>query len=59
LKKKDDVVETTAQINTVLNQASGKMVEVCGTISRDGLPIMEVTSQLLYRDNYTDYENTF
>ncbi|PUU81782.1 fatty acid synthase beta subunit dehydratase [Tuber borchii] len=57
--KKDDVVETRAQINAVLNQVSGKMVEVCGTISRDGRPIMEVTSQFLYRGTYTDYENTF
>jgi len=38
-------VETRAQINTVLNQASGKVVEVCDTITRDGWPIIEVTSQ--------------
>lgn len=35
------------------------MVEVCGTISRDGKPVMEVTSQFLYRGTYTDFENTF
>jgi fatty acid synthase subunit beta len=57
--KKGDVVETTAQINAVINQESGKMVEVCGTIKRDGRPVMEVTSQFLYRGAYTDYENTF
>jgi fatty acid synthase subunit beta len=57
--KKGDVVETTAQINAVINQDSGKMVEVCGTITRDGLPVMEVTSQFLYRGAYTDFENTF
>jgi fatty acid synthase subunit beta len=57
--KKDDVVSTKAQINAVLNQDSGKMVEVCGTISRQGQPIMEVISQFLYRGTYTDYENTF
>lgn len=57
--RKDDVVETRAQINSVLNQDSGKMVEVCGTIVRDGKPVMDVTSQFLYRGNYTDYENTF
>ncbi|KAF1953561.1 beta subunit of fatty acid synthase [Byssothecium circinans] len=57
--KKDDVVDTTAQINAVINQDSGKMVEVCGTISRDGKPVMEVTSQFLYRGAYTDFENTF
>ena len=57
--KKDDVVETRAQINAVLNQVSGKMVEVCGIISRDGPPIMEITSQFLSRGTYTHYGNTF
>ncbi|KAL2165067.1 hypothetical protein VTH06DRAFT_363 [Thermothelomyces fergusii] len=57
--KKGDEVYTTAQVNAVVNQDSGKMVEVCGTISRDGKPVMEVTSQFLYRGVYTDYENTF
>jgi fatty acid synthase subunit beta len=57
--KKGDEVETTAQINAVINQDSGKMVEVCGTITREGLPVMEVTSQFLYRGAYTDFQNTF
>ncbi|KFA62455.1 hypothetical protein S40285_05831 [Stachybotrys chlorohalonatus IBT 40285] len=57
--KKGDEVSTTAQVNAVINQDSGKMVEVCGTIVRDGEPVMEVTSQFLYRGAYTDYENTF
>lgn len=57
--KRGDEVQTTAQVNAVINQASGKMVEVCGTITRDGSPVMEVTSQFLYRGTYTDFENTF
>jgi fatty acid synthase subunit beta len=57
--KKGDVLDTTAQINAVINQDSGKMVEVCGTITRDGQPVMEVTSQFLDRGAYTDFENTF
>ncbi|KND88532.1 Fatty acid synthase subunit beta [Tolypocladium ophioglossoides CBS 100239] len=57
--KKGDEISTTAQINAVINQESGKMVEVCGTIVRDGQPVMEVTSQFLYRGTYLDYENTF
>jgi fatty acid synthase subunit beta, fungi type len=57
--KKGDEVETTAEINAVINQDSGKMVEVCGTIVREGKPVMEVTSQFLYRGAYTDFENTF
>ena len=57
--KKGDVLDTTAQINAVINQDSGKMVEVCGTIKRNGKAIMEVTSQFLYRGVYNDFENTF
>ncbi|KLJ08414.1 fatty acid synthase subunit beta [Blastomyces silverae] len=57
--KVGDALETTAQINAVINQDSGKMVEVCGTIRREGKPIMEVTSQFLYRGSYNDYETTF
>ncbi|KAL8824962.1 MAG: hypothetical protein Q9191_004700 [Dirinaria sp. TL-2023a] len=57
--KKGDVLDTTAQINAVLNQDSGKMVEVCGTIKRDGKPVMVVTTQFLYRGTYSDYDNTF
>lgn len=57
--KKGDEISTTAQVNAVINQESGKMVEVCGTIVRDGAPVMEVTSQFLYRGAYTDFENTF
>ncbi|KAJ1331770.1 fungal fatty acid synthase subunit beta [Microdochium nivale] len=57
--KKGDKVKTTAQINAVINQESGKMVEVCGTIYREGHAVMEVTSQFLYRGVYTDFENTF
>ncbi|EYE93327.1 tetrafunctional fatty acid synthase subunit FAS1 [Aspergillus ruber CBS 135680] len=57
--KVGDILDTTAQINAVINQDSGKMVEVCGTIMRDGQPIMHVTSQFLYRGAYLDFENTF
>lgn len=57
--KKDDVVNAIADIRAVVNQPSGKMVEVVGTIYRDSKPVMEVTSQFLYRGDYVDYENTF
>ena len=42
-----------------MNQDAGKMVEVCATLLRKKKPVMTVTSQFLYRGNYTDYENTF
>ena len=57
--KKGDVVDTTAQINAIINQDSGKRVEVCGTIKRDGKPVMVVTTQFLYRGAYSDFANTF
>lgn len=57
--KKGDVVDTTAQINAVVNQDSGKLVEVCGTIKRHGKPVMVVTTQFLYRGAYSDFGNTF
>ena len=57
--KKGDVVNTTAQINAVINQDSGKKVEVCGTIKRNGKPVMVVTTQFLYRGAYSDFGNTF
>ena len=57
--KKGDIVETTALINAVINQDSGKKVEVCGTIKRNGKPVMVVTTQFLYRGAYSDFGNTF
>lgn len=57
--QKDDVVSSDAVIKAVLNQPSGKMVEVVGTIYRDSKPVMEVTSQFLYRGEYVDFQNTF
>ncbi len=56
---KDDVVSASAEIRSVLNQDSGKIVEVVGTIHRDGKPVMEVLSSFLYRGDYEDFENTF
>lgn len=57
--RKGDELSTIANVNAVINQESGKMVEVCGTIIRDGQKVMKVTSQFLYRGAYTDFENTF
>ncbi|KAG7748821.1 hypothetical protein KL912_001883 [Ogataea haglerorum] len=54
-----DKVSSDAQIVSVVNSATGKTVEVIGTIYRDGKAIMEVTSAFFYRGVYTDFENTF
>ncbi|KAM3582650.1 fatty acid synthase alpha subunit Lsd1 [Umbelopsis sp. WA50703] len=59
LLKQGDVVDTYAQINAILNTESGKMIEVKGVIVRDNKPVLEVTSQFLYRGQFKDYEHTF
>ncbi|KAI8145418.1 fatty acid synthase [Fennellomyces sp. T-0311] len=54
-----DVVDTYAQINAIVNTDSGKMIEVKGIIVRENKPVLEVTSQFLYRGQFNDYEHTF
>ncbi|CCD27159.1 tetrafunctional fatty acid synthase subunit FAS1 NDAI_0J02670 [Naumovozyma dairenensis CBS 421] len=54
-----DLISTSAVIKSVVNQSTGKIVEVVGTLSRDGKPVMEVESSFFYRGTYTDFENTF
>ena len=55
----DDVLEVTSRVNVVRILGNGKMVEVCGTISSDGNPIIKVTSRFLYRGVYLDYDSAF
>lgn len=57
--KKGDVVSTSATLRTIVNQDNGKVVEVTGVISREGKPVMEVTSEFFYRGDYVDFGNTF
>lgn len=57
--KTGDIVETSAEITAILNNDSGKVVEVQGEIFRDNNSVMEVKSQFLYRGDFKDFENTF
>ncbi|KAI1378777.1 fatty acid synthase beta subunit [Hypoxylon crocopeplum] len=58
--KKGDKLSTTSEVTAIVNQDSGQMVEVCGTISRsNGKPVMQVTSQFFYRGILADYQKTF
>ncbi|KAI9247028.1 hypothetical protein BY458DRAFT_560469 [Sporodiniella umbellata] len=59
LLKVGDIVDTYAYINGIINTDSGKIVEVKGTIVRDNKPVLEVTSQFLYRGQFNDFEHTF
>ncbi|KAG9248120.1 fatty acid synthase subunit beta dehydratase [Calycina marina] len=54
-----DEITTSAKITAILVQDSGKMVQVTGTLERDGKPMMEVISKFLFRGTYTDFENCF
>ncbi|KAI1460005.1 fatty acid synthase beta subunit [Annulohypoxylon moriforme] len=55
-----DVLSATSEITAIVNQDSGQMVEVCGTITRDGgKPVMQVTSQFFYRGIFARFEKTF
>jgi fatty acid synthase subunit beta len=57
--KQGDIVDTVAEINAVVNNDSGKLVQVKGVVLRDGKRVMEVKSEFLYRGNFTDFHNTF
>ena len=57
--KLGNVLESASRVEAILIQDSGKIVEVTGTITREGIPIMKVKAQYLYRGGYSDYENTF
>lgn len=54
-----DNISTSAIIKSVVNQPTGKIVEVVGTLSREGKPVMEVVSSFFYRGVYNDFQNTF
>ncbi|KAI1205462.1 fatty acid synthase beta subunit [Annulohypoxylon truncatum] len=57
---KGDVLSATSEITAIVNQDSGQMVEICGTIARGGgKPVMQVTSQFFYRGIFADFEKTF
>lgn len=58
--KVGDFVSTSAEVRSVVNQATGKTVEVVGTLIRsDGVPVMEVSSSFFYRGKYSDFQNSF
>jgi len=54
-----DVCKSEARIASVINSDSGKAVRVKGFVTRDGEPVIEVSSSFLYRGRFTDFVNTF
>ncbi|OUM53448.1 hypothetical protein BVG19_g2729 [[Candida] boidinii] len=57
--KVGDKVSTSAEITSVVNGETGKTVQVIGTIFKDEVAVMEVTSEFFYRGTYLDFENAF
>ncbi|KAL6151409.1 hypothetical protein ACJQWK_10672 [Exserohilum turcicum] len=50
---------TAAEIKAIRNLPAGRAVEVMATITRDGVPAVEVTSEFLFRGTYTDFSVCF
>lgn len=50
---------STSKISAVVIQESGKMVEICASITHKNTPVMEITSQFLFRDEYKDFSEAF
>ncbi|PYH98069.1 malonyl CoA-acyl carrier protein transacylase [Aspergillus ellipticus CBS 707.79] len=54
-----DILSSRAHIRAILNEDSGKIVEVVSIISRDGVDAVEVVSRFMYRGSYDDYNTAF
>ncbi|KAH8682573.1 acyl transferase domain-containing protein [Xylariales sp. PMI_506] len=54
-----DEVDSVSHVTAIINQPSGKMVEVTCTVQKSGVPAVEIVTRFLFRGSYTDYENTF
>lgn len=54
-----DKTESFARTTSISISETGKTVEVCATISRDHVPVMDVISEFFYRGTYTDFAECF
>ncbi|KAJ2999622.1 3-oxoacyl-[acyl-carrier-protein] synthase [Globomyces sp. JEL0801] len=54
-----DKINVEAKVTSVKITPSGKIVKVVGTLVRDSNPLMEVTSEFMFRGAYDDYHNCF
>jgi fatty acid synthase subunit beta len=54
-----DKTESFAQTTSISISEAGKTVEVCATISRNHVPVMDVVSEFFYKGAYTDYSECF
>lgn len=51
--------ESFARTTSISISDSGKTVEVCATISRNHVPVMDVISEFFYKGTYTDFAECF
>ena len=54
-----DLVVTEAKVASVSISDAGKTVKVVGQLIRAGAPVLEVTSEFLFRGSYKDFSNCF
>ncbi|KAG9238188.1 fatty acid synthase [Amylocarpus encephaloides] len=54
-----DIVTSTARVTAVVNQTSGKMIEVRGRVSKGDFAIIDIESRFFFRGTYNDHEKTF
>ncbi|KAK0647828.1 Fatty acid synthase subunit beta [Lasiodiplodia hormozganensis] len=57
--KVGDVVTASSTVQAVAIEKSGRSVVVRAVISRDGVPLVAVTSDFLFKGAFTDFANTF
>ncbi|KAL2864066.1 acyl transferase domain-containing protein [Aspergillus lucknowensis] len=58
--REGDVLSSTAEIESIrIRPESGKVVRAVATISREGTPIITVTSEFILQGRYEDYHKTF
>ncbi|EAT83283.2 hypothetical protein SNOG_09091 [Parastagonospora nodorum SN15] len=57
--KVGEKTESFARTTSITISDTGKTVEVCATISRNHVPVMDVISEFFYRGTYTDFSDCF
>jgi fatty acid synthase subunit beta len=57
--KVGEKTESFARTTSISISDTGKTVEVCATISRNHVPVMDVVSEFFYRGTYTDFSECF
>ncbi|KAF2028408.1 beta subunit of fatty acid synthase [Setomelanomma holmii] len=57
--KVGEKTESFARTTSISISETGKTVEVCATISRNHVPVMDVISEFFYKGTYTDFAECF